>query len=182
MSRFPHHVVALSAALVLLGHVPAHAGTLSWEGDTTAAATFQRPDGPDILSGWATAVPYQAYKFRVDRDGLYAFHSVAEDWDNFALLYRGRFDPKDALRNLVTGNDDLYGVIGTTGFPVGLTGGAKYILVTTGFDNAEFGRYGNAITGAGVITAVPEPATALTALLGGLAIAGWRLRGRSLAG
>lgn len=161
------------AALALLGS--AQAATYTYTGDTTDAATFDRPYASfSGLSALGQGVNYDALSFTVTASGSYTFLSVADGWDNFTFLYSPSFDPTHPLLNGKIGNDDQGG-IGRSGFSYTLTAGTAYVLVTTGFEGGvDFGSYTNTITGAGSVLTVPEPATyglmALgLALVGGLA-------------
>jgi hypothetical protein len=167
-----------AAAFALFGG--AQAATYDYTGDTTGAPTYHRALASfSGLSAVGTAVHYQTLSFSVDTAGTYNFTSKVTGWDNFTFLYKDAFNPADALTNGVVGNDDLAGVIGSSGFSANLSVGTTYIMVTTGFENFDAGAYANSISGAGnVITAaVPEPETyALMAL--GLGLVGFAARRR----
>jgi hypothetical protein len=172
------NLAMITAAAALCAAVPAHAADYS--GDTTDASVWNRPLGgspPTLLSGIGTATPFSAQPFTVDTDGSYDFLSTADGWDNFLFLYVGSFDPAAQFTNAIIGNDDFPGV-GVSGFDgVSLSTGITYFAVTTGFGNDDFGAFSNSITGAGNVTLVPEPASALLAALG-LAAVGLRIRRR----
>lgn len=171
-------LASAAAAFALFGG--AQAATYNFAGDTTGAPTYHRALASfSGLSPVGTEVHYQTLSFSVDTAGSYNFSSKVTGWDNFTFLYKDAFNPSDALSNGVIGNDDLGGVIGTSGFSANLNVGTTYIFVTTGFENFDAGAYANSISGAGnVITAaVPEPESyALMAL--GLGVVAFAARRR----
>ncbi len=72
-----------------------------------------------------------------------------QDYDGYLHLYEGSFDPLDQLTNLVAGNDDGAGGIGTSDLTgLTLTPGVDYILVTSGFGAGDEGTFTNEIVGA----------------------------------
>lgn len=161
-----------------------------------SAATFvtvdSTSDGTDFyhralydfsdLSGVGTNTAYDAFAFSVTESGTYEFRSltlpVSTGWDNFLFLYEGSFDPGAATLNGVIGNDDFRRNIGRAGFDVTLSTGVKYILVTTGYENDDMGRYLSVIRGPGEITSpVPELET-YSMMLAGLAAVGFMMRRR----
>jgi hypothetical protein len=150
--------IALAAALAAAG---AHAGTYTYNGDTTGSPTYRRALANFAgLSGIGTAVRYDTLEFTVTQSGAYDFLSLAAgNWDNFLFLYSPSFDPGSPLVNGVIGNDD-FPSIGRSGFNgVNLSAGVNYVLVTTGYANSSFGAYTNSITGMGSVVVVPEPGT-----------------------
>lgn len=146
-------VLALVSALITI--TAATAATTSWEGDTTGAPTYNRLFTLDAVSGVGTEVAYNTFTFSVSTPGLYAFQSIAA-FDNFLTLYGGSFVPASPLLNALALNDDL-GDLGASGFSFSLLANTPYIVVTTGYENTDFGIYSNAITGLGTISVIPEP-------------------------
>ena len=71
-------------------------------------------------------------------------------WDNYLFLYLA-FSPSSPLVNGLIGNDDFPDV-GVSGFSYGLTAGATYTLVTTGYSNSSSGAYSLQISGPGTVT------------------------------
>lgn len=154
--------LALASAIAL--STPAAAAF--YVDDTTGGPTFTRAlEDFSGLSAIGIDVAYDVYAFSVTTDGDYRIRSFAEGlrqdtpWDQFLFLYQGSFDPAQPLINGVVGNDD-FGDIGRSGFDVALTAGTTYLLVTTGFDPEDQGRFLNLIRGPGeVMPVVPEPET-----------------------
>jgi len=180
------------AAVAASAAVAAPAQAAFYLGDTTGGPTFNRAlsDFSD-LSGVGTDVAYDVFAFGVDTAGTYTINSFAygyfggplasESWDNYLLLYVGSFDPAAALDNGLAGNDDFNG-IGRSQITVDLMTDTAYYLVTTGFGNADYGRFLNIIKGPGAVVPppVPEPSTYAMLAMGLLAIGfGVRRRAKS---
>lgn len=71
-------------------------------------------------------------------------------WDGYIHIYENAFDPLDQLTNLLAGDDDGPGGIGTSQIlNLALAPGTDYILVTSGFAAGDVGPYENTITGPG---------------------------------
>ena len=132
-------------------------------GTTVGAPTFRRPTATmAALDATATAVRYSAVTVAVAEAGTYEFRSqgATAAWNNFALLYKGFFDPQNPMTNLVAANDN-YPTVGRAGFVVrALAANTPYVLVTTGATNADAGAYGLYVWGPGAVkaaTAAPPP-------------------------
>ena len=173
---------ALAACALFTGF----AGTASAEffshvGDSTGSPTW---DVDAAFNGVGTVVPYQAFDFHVDADGVYKFLAAAR-FDSMVILYEGGFDASAPNENLIRFNDDIL-TPNTSGFQTELTAGLQYTFVVTGFNDGEFGAYtftiggpGNIMPGPAPLAAVPEPSTWL--MLGlGLAAVGFAARRKSL--
>jgi hypothetical protein len=154
------------AALSAIGTGAAQAAIVTFSGDTTGGPTFNRPfEDLSAPSAVGTAAAYDLYRFTVDATGVYTFLSTAA-FDNLTYLYAPTLNPAQPLVGALLANDDLLGPT-TSGFSHTLQAGTAYALVTTGFENFDRGQFVNTIGGPGMITAVPEPASALM-LVGGL--------------
>lgn len=171
-------VMALgSAALAVMSVVAAApqaeaASMVMYSGDTTGGPTWNRPDQgvpPSGLSGIGTNVPFSVQEFSVDTNGFYILFSESTTmYNNFLVLYETSFDPTNPLINVIaSASDDINS--GFVFLPLQLTVGTPYFLVTTGFDNGDFGTFTNTITGpqgshitlGSTPTAVPVPPAAL---------------------
>lgn len=171
---------ALAVIASLSFGLPAAAGTVVINGDTTGGPTFNRPlAGATGLSSVGTNVAYQVTSFTVSTAGAYSLLSEA-GYDNFLGLHVGAFDPTQPLLNALAYNDDLDSLMRTSGFTTNLLAGVSYFAVATAFDNNGFGAYKLTISGPGDISlssAVPEPAT-WAMMIAGFGLAGAALRRR----
>jgi hypothetical protein len=112
------------------------------------------------------------FSFTVDAVGSYVFASTSP-YDNYGLLYQGAFNAATPLANVIIGNDDANGGLDYR-FTTNLTTGNNYFLVSTGFNNSDFGAFTTTIDGTGSVTpiastSVPEPFTIVGTLVGGTA-------------
>jgi len=131
----------------------------TFTGDTTGAATFNRllEDVSD-QSAVGTDVHFHQFSFTVSATGSYTFLTTAT-FDSFIFLYGPTFDPSAPLTNAIRGNDDLFGTT-TSGFAAEpMYAGTPYVLVTTGYENSDYGKFSTTIGGPGTVSAVPEPET-----------------------
>jgi hypothetical protein len=131
----------------------------TYTGDTTGAATFNRliEDVSD-LSGIGTEVHFHQFNFTVSATGSYTFLTTAT-FDSFIFLYGPTFNPNAPLTNAIGGSDDLFGTT-TSGFVAEpMYAGTQYVLVTTGYENSDYGKFSTTIGGPGTISAVPESET-----------------------
>jgi hypothetical protein len=160
----------LSAAALVSMASASHAIIFTYTGDTAAAPTFARPLA-DLsgLSAVGTAVHYGDFSFSVSTTGAYTFMTTA-DYDSFLLLYSPSFSAATPLLNAKIANDDLLPGFTTSGFNYALTAGTNYVLVTTGFGSADFGKFSTTIGGPGTVTAVPEVSSYALMALGLLAM------------
>jgi len=120
----------------------------------TSPFIWDRPIGAGPTISGLGPVSYDVFgPFSVDTAGPYTFDSVQTGWDGYLHLYEVCFNPLDQLTNLLAGDDDGPGGIGTSqilDFP--LVTGTDYYLVTSGFAAADFGPFTNTITGPGAVT------------------------------
>jgi len=168
---------ALALIASLSFSLPAAAGAIVINGDTTGSPTYNRPfSDMSGLSGVGTNVNYQVTTFTVSTAGAYSLLSEA-GYDNFLGLYAGAFDPTQPLHNAIAYNDDLGSTL-RSGFTTNLLAGVSYFAVASAFDNNRFGAYKLTISGPGDISlssAVPEPAT-WAMMIAGFGLAGTALR------
>ncbi len=168
--RIAFAAIALSLSVTL----PSGAVSVSFSGDTTGEATFNRPqtqgfeggtNPPTSLSSNGTTVPYNSQPFFVNTTGAYNV-TGSQNFQGIQFLYGNSFNPATPLDNLLLGNDPFPDE-GTSGFSdLSLTADNQYFLVTTGFDNTNlsFGTFTNTIDGPGSIrlgntVPVPEPSS-----------------------
>lgn len=163
-------LMAFAFAAALLA-APVNAATYSGS-NNPGDGSWNRPvlNGPGISS--LGPVNYSVQTFFVGTTGLYNIASV-QDYDGYLHLYIDSFDPVDQLTNLLAGNDDGVGSIGTSNIDgQNLSIGSAYFLVTSAFAAGDVGSFRNEITGVGDVTlsAVPLPAGAILLLtaIGGL--------------
>jgi hypothetical protein len=170
ITKFFRAAIAISALFVGFAQT-AQADIVTWTGDTTSGPTFDRPfaDFSDFSPNGA-GVSYNTIAFAVGADGEYSFTLHGLGFDTFLFLYENSFAPNDALTNGVAGNDDDVSLT-TSGFAAELTAGTQYFVVVTGFEAGEAGQYSLTVSGAGLISAVPEPSAWLMLAFGLAAVA-----------
>ncbi|MFC7358256.1 HYR domain-containing protein, partial [Jejudonia soesokkakensis] len=134
------------------------------EDPATSTTIWDRPVGTGPTISGLGPVSYHVYgPFMVSSDGNYTIDST-QDYDGYIHLYEIAFDPTDQLTNLLAGNDDGPGGIGTSQIvDQPLVTGTEYFLVTSAFAAANFGNFTNSITGPGSVSCV-DPAAVLTML------------------
>lgn len=107
--------------------------------------SWDRPiAGGPTISGLGP-VQFSVQAFTTDTTDIYDLSS-AQDYDGYIHLYAGSFDPTDQLANLIDGDDDGDGGIGTSDLDaVSLTAGVVYFLVTSAFAAGDVGTFTNTI-------------------------------------
>ena len=129
---------------------------VTYMGTTTGGPVWNRPftvgdgtSGSCSLSGTATAVSFGQTPFFTDLDGTYAI-SEAQTYDGYLFVYEGAFDENDPCAGLIALNDDGNGGIGTSDITgLNLTADTQYIIISSGFGNADAGDYNGVISGPG---------------------------------
>ena len=160
------------------------------------------PEVPAGTTGFANGFKYVATTFHVDVTGTYALKATTTgpSWDNFSVLYHDSFSGAAPLTNVILADDDYTAAIYTNTLPgesgfnginpaLTLTAGINYIFVETSFQlsgNFTGGAYsldvtgpGNAIPGAVVVVAAPEPLSLGLFLTGLAGLAAARRRRRT---
>ncbi|MBU2877634.1 PEP-CTERM sorting domain-containing protein [Aliiglaciecola lipolytica] len=151
--------------------------------DTNATGDFwARPvgDGPSIST--LGPVQYHVQSFYTAGSGEFNFSSV-QDYDGYLHLYEFDFSPSDQLVNLLAGDDDGAGGIGTSEFSFNLVGFQQYYLVTSAFAAGDIGSFTNTVSAddsdiavfAGMVS-VPEPSTFAIFSLGLVGLASRRFK------
>lgn len=119
---------------------------------TNASPTYNRAraDGSQ-LSTIGTTVPYITFTFKPSISGSYTFSNDYRtnndnNGDAMGFIYSPSFNPANALTNYITGDDNTntgndYRITAT------LTAGVTYILVSTTYNNANYGTGSTLITG-----------------------------------
>ncbi len=148
----------------------------SYSGATTGGPEWARPEpGFDGVSGLGP-VRYHVQPFTVDATGRYDIYSK-QDYDGWVFLYADDFDPESPLAFGVAESDD--GRTGEdssdlwrdrNGALLTLEAGRTYYLVTTGFEDIDFGSFTTYIGGVGTVTFIPEPASAGLLLVGAVVV------------
>ena len=182
----------LAIAGVALASQAVFAAPVAFSGELTASdSRFNRPFTTFLLSGAGTDVAYDVYDFRVSSDGVYSMESTSFNVpgsDTFLLLYRGAFDAASPLANLLNLNDDD-GAGALSLINQALEAGNQYFLVSTSYNNNQFGSYtgrfdtvsggGQVMLGAEDSNEVPEPGTLALMPLAALGAAMVRRRKRA---
>jgi hypothetical protein len=136
--------------------------TTTFSGDTTGGPTWDRPFSDfSGLSALGVDVLYEVIPFFVPATGVYTI-AEEQEFDGFLYIYEDVFDSTLPLVNGVIGNDDGPGGIGTSLVSTTLTAGTQYYIVTTGFEDIEFGLYDGTISstaGLATIGLIPEPSS-----------------------
>jgi len=152
---------ALTASVLLLGGLQAaQAHLLTFTGDTNGGPTYLRPNENGIdYEAWRGHVAYRVYDVFLKEDATRINFGTTCAFDCGIFVYDGAFDPLNASKNYIGGDDNYVGPY-TASLGGGLWAG-HYTLVITGDSAAEFGFYSATInsTGAFSVSAVPEPST-----------------------
>jgi len=126
----------------------ANADTVNYSADTTGEPTWNRTFGGCAnLSGTGTAVSFHTQVFSISsNDSCTLTADETQGQDMYLHLYTEPFDPNNQFLNCVNDNDD--GGIATnseiTSEP--LVSGQTYVMVTSGFGNADVGTFDASIS------------------------------------
>ncbi len=168
------------------------ADTASYTASNTGGPEWDRPIGAGPSISGLGPVRYQVEQFTVSANDTCDIRSV-QNYDGYLHLYVDPFEPLDQLNNLVAGDDDGAGGIGTSDIDnQPLVTGTVYQVVTSAFANGEEGDFTNTISCPNAIVTIgatpPPAATPVPTLsqwaiwlagLGILGIAGWHRRRHS---
>lgn len=148
------------------------AAVVAFSGDTTGQPTFFRTT--EFGSQSSQEVPYKVYNLSVDTSGSYTLGAVSTGptiFDTFASLYAQPFNPADSETNWLISNDDATSNFADgSEFSFNLDAGTNYAFVVTGLLGAgapDEGAFSASVSGPGtaIVTAVPEPGSALAAVV-----------------
>lgn len=118
---------------------------MTFYGSTVAGSTFHRPRDLDELSAVGTAVRFSFQQFVVNANASCFIYNVQEggEYNGHISLYQGHFSTLDPLNNLIAVNDNAVGGLGGQSVipDIDLLTGTYYTLVTSGFDNGDFGTF-----------------------------------------
>lgn len=146
--------LSLAFALSALLPVAARADRAqTFIGSTSIGATYQRAtaDGAGI-SGQPGPMRFIAQEFKVTGNSTCSAYS-SQAFDGVIFIYRNSFNPANPLSNYLAGSDD--GPVGDSPPDLessaienvvldgNVAGGRTFVLVTTGFNNGEFGSFHN---------------------------------------
>lgn len=162
----------LIVSLTLAVSATAMADAVTVTGDTFRApdGNFNRPlENGAGLSPTATNVSFTVIRLSVSATGSYTFGLTSQEpeiipflnFDPFLILYQNQFNPSNPLANFLRANDDLSMTNFNSGFTANLSVGVNYFVVVTGTSNFSYGLYSLAITGPGIITAIPTQTAAI---------------------
>ncbi len=150
--------IAIVTPVLLVG--VAMAQTQSYSGSTIGGPTWDRPIGAGPSISGLGPVAYHAETVSLIA-GTYDIYSD-QDFDGYLHLYADSFNPADQLTNLLAGNDDGAGGVGTSEIFGAAVAGGTYIVVTSGYQAGDQGNFSNRIV------LVPTPASAALLGLGGV--------------
>lgn len=130
---------------------------------TPTTPRYDRPDEnanlvPNSLNG--TPVPYEVFPFFATASDAITFAitdsqpQLPDDFDTYAILYAGSFDPGNPLLGaVIADDDDGDGPAGHwSAFTSSVQAGVQYYLVVAGYDELDdFGTYSGSLSTSGLI-------------------------------
>lgn len=138
-------LLSILAAPGAMAHVPVDPVRASYAGTNVGGPEWDRPiEAGPALSGLGP-VRYALQPICITVSGTYEVLSV-QDYDGYLHLYEEAFDPDDPLTNLLAGDDDGHGGIGTSELSALLSAGDHFI-VTSAFANGQEGTFANDVHG-----------------------------------
>lgn len=157
-----------------------------YSGTNVGGPEWDRPLSDPVMCSISSLGPvrYSDQPFFVAADGTCDFDSQ-QSYDGYLHIYEISWDPLDQCTNLIAGNDDGAGGIGTSNINgLSVTTGVTYWIVTSAFAAGGEGTFDNTIScDVDVTLGMPVPtmsgawmtALILVLLAGGLLITRFRL-------
>jgi hypothetical protein len=125
---------------------PSPADAQAYTDTNVGGPLWDRPIGIGPPISGVGPVNYSTQVFRISANDTCDITSV-QDYDGYLHVYTNSFDPMDQITNLVNGNDDGSGGIGTSEIlGQALSGGVNYTIVTSAFSAGQTGTFTNTIT------------------------------------
>lgn len=120
---------------------------ISYSGTNVGGPQWDRPIGGTCTISGLGPVRYHEYSFVAAGTGYYDIASV-QDYDGYLHLYHTAFNPLDQCTNLMAGDDDGPGGIGTSLIEgVWLEAGTTYYVITSAWGAGDEGTFDNTIDG-----------------------------------
>lgn len=147
----------LAVAFLIIGVLPAFAGTSTFTGTLTESNPVYpvgRPDNSSCNSVIDDLLPdkyvYQLLYVSATETGTYNYRDIGyldlSTFDIEVAVFDGPFDPNNPLNNCITSMDDIA--------TVDLEAGKQYILAVTSYDVPTTGDYEFSLTGPGDVVEV----------------------------
>jgi len=146
-------LMSAAASLAFSATVPATAETFNFPGALSGNLFWDRPNtgAPPTTTVGTTNFRFQGLNFRVTAPGSYTIRTVLPiNFDTYAHLYQGQFNPKQPLTNALAADDDAGGGLSSL-ITHSLQGQANYVTVISSFSANVSGSFLAQITGPGSI-------------------------------